>query len=69
MKLLQKITEVAQRIQDKTGRSPGQLVFWPTFCLLVVIHCLWNTSLIYLDGLSHLENIHEKGAHPRTDFR
>ena len=49
MKLLQKITEVAQRIQDKTGRSPGQLVFWPTFCLLVVIHCLWNTSLIYLD--------------------
>ena len=48
-RFIQITAQTQQKVQEQSGYTLAQLIFWPTFCLLVIIHCITNTSLIFLD--------------------
>lgn len=43
------IQDTDQKVRLKTHYTLSDLVFWISFCLLLIIHCIENTSLTYLD--------------------
>ena len=44
--LTQRLDLLDQAVQKKTKQTLGNLIFWCTFLLLLVIHCIENTSVI-----------------------
>lgn len=49
MDITQKLTHFDDLSRSRLRLSLMQLIFWAAFCLLLVIHCIENTSLIYED--------------------
>ena len=49
MDITKKLTHFDDLSRNRLRLSLMQLIFWASFCLLLVIHCIENTSLIYED--------------------
>ena len=51
MNKLRKITNVTKIYSDIVSSELSGRIFWVSYLLLLVIHCIENTSVIYLDAV------------------